>query len=99
MLQQELKDYEKSETSISELAAEPLVLIPSEFTSRQPKQNTRPRRSKPHGKVMLAHSVPAELLQRLTQAEPIIVLPEMDNENPQNGPTVSQFVFRCEINK
>lgn len=94
VLQDELKNYEQSEESVSALAAEPLVLMPSELAKedlKQQREYSRPRRSKPHSKMILEHVVPAELLEKLTQPEPIIVLPEMeDDDSPQqNGPTVS----------
>lgn len=76
-MQDELKKYDEAEESVSELAAEPLVLIPSELV-KEPKK--RSRRSQSHGKVMMAQAFSPELLQRLTKTEPLIIVPEMDDD-------------------
>ncbi|KAI6182227.1 hypothetical protein M3Y97_00357600 [Aphelenchoides bicaudatus] len=84
VMKDELKKYDETEEPVSKLAAEPLVLIPSELV-KKPKKHSRSRRSKPHSKLIITEDLPAELLRRITNPEPIIVVPDIDEDVKQNS--------------
>jgi hypothetical protein len=92
VLQGELKKYDDG--AVAELAAEPLVLLPSELINEQKhKVKTRPRRSKPHHEdhFLIAEEIPSALLERLI--EPLVILPDPRATSHHKGPTVSKYLL------